>query len=86
MVRDHVHADLDGHDHAPEFDGCIFGKFRVAAILQDGQACGSGTPSTHGASASARGAGPGSTERGDAWSIGASSNDAVEIAQTAGAS
>jgi hypothetical protein len=36
MVRDHVYADVDGHDHAPKFDGCGFGKFRVATILKDG--------------------------------------------------
>jgi hypothetical protein len=36
VVRDHVHADVDGFDDAPELDGCCFGQFGVATVLEDG--------------------------------------------------
>jgi hypothetical protein len=65
MVRDHVHVDVHGHDHAPELDGRGFGKFRVATILKDGQTCcSSGSAcNTHTCNTS-----PGNAERGDACS------------------
>jgi hypothetical protein len=82
MVRDHVHADVHGHDNAAELDGCGFGKFRVATILKDRQACGTRGSGTSGANT-------GDSELvdacsncsgDDASSIGASPNDAVEVA------
>ena len=80
MVRNHVHADVHGHDHAPEFDGCGFGKFGVATILKDVETPGSSNTGTGGAGNSELVDSCANCSGDDhAGSIGASSNDAVEI-------
>ena len=86
MVRDHVYADVDGHDHAPELDGCGFGTLRAATIFKDAEAARSSDSGTSGANtgnAELVGTCSNCSGDNDAGSIGASPNDAVEVARTA---
>ena len=90
MVCNHVYADVHGHDHAPELDGSGFRKLGLATILKAGEASRSGNSGARDARTTDVGTcntefvGTCSKYSGDAASIGASSNNAVEVSNNSG--